>query len=591
MNRVLTFVALAAAPTLANPEITVARASLSQEESDTVSEPQPTEYAGAPGLRRDIKAMLNPLDRDGELKWGRIAGLAADERAAEIARIAGDYGLRQVEVDARLLWLNGEDKVEAMFCFVPEPRELAPFLEIYRLIDRLDYPLNFLIHPQLGREDTFDAYCLSRASYMEHSWELGLKGDGEEPPLDERLRADLYDLFRLRAAVPTPALAEAEKSRWWWALSSSDYATFAKLAREAAAHGCQQELDGEFALWRDAQGKLQAIFARVKDPTTPAPFRRIYEKVEQTGCPLTYVFVEQLADGPGNWDIFRLAPQFSYLSHNWRFWPGQQLAALPEETAKVGGTTYTFRWVAPDRLAAAPLHGMGTCELRAPHSGRPAVYDAHVDPLYNIHCQLQPGWTMAKVDEARGARDWDEYWRDLAAGLADKIAHFALVAYAEGRQAGQVRFFPGGLAQLDRAPEGPHRRAGDEVLLVGAGAVDLAGADDGLDAELLQRVVAYARDEGYAGVRGLGWSNVGPYAMWGEQLPLAAYEAAGFGRVEAFDADRNDAFKDMLAGSQGADVQKIVTDALGGGMTEEEAHTRYIMEVDLNSRADDTGGW
>ncbi len=252
-----------------------------------------------------------------------------------------------------------------------------------------------------------------------------------------------------------------------------------------------------------------------------------------------------------------------------------------ESEVKVGDTVYLFRWVAPEHLAETPLHELGTCDLRAPHSGRPVIYADHVDPLYNIHWRILPGWTMPEVEKARGQRAWSAYWRDLAEDLASKVRHFALVAYADGRQAGQVRFFSDGLPQLDRAADGPGRPAEGETLLV-SGVVDLAGADDGLDAELLRRVVAYAREEGYAKVSGLGISNVAPYAMWAEQFMLAAYRAAGFRRVQAVDPVIP-GLKDMLAGNHGKDVQTIVKEALATGITVDEANTFYTMEVDFKT--------
>lgn len=250
--------------------------------------------------------------------------------------------------------------------------------------------------------------------------------------------------------------------------------------------------------------------------------------------------------------------------------------------AKLADTVYLFRWVAPDRLAETPLHEMGTCELRAPYSGQPAIYADHVDPLYNIHCHLVPGWTMPMVEKARGSRAWNEYWRDLAAKLSGKVRYFAVVAYADGRQAGQVRFFPDGVTQLGPPSDGQHLSAKDRILRV-AGVVDLAGADDGLDVELLCRVLAYARSEGYAKVSGLGISNIAPYAMWAEQFTQAAYEAAGFRRMHAVDPAIPDGFEDMLAGAHGDEVQKMVQEALAGGMTKDEANTFYTMEVDLRT--------
>ena len=164
---------------------------------------------------------MNGLDKTAEREWGRVVSLPDDERAVEFEQIGRRYGCTQAADDDRLQWLNREGRVEAMFCFIDEPREMQPFLDVYRKIEEIDCPLTFLIHPQVGRQETFDAYRLSRKSYAEHSWELGLKGPAEPRPLPSKIRKDLWDLFRLKADEPTRAISRAEGNYWTWALSTS----------------------------------------------------------------------------------------------------------------------------------------------------------------------------------------------------------------------------------------------------------------------------------------------------------------------------------------------------------------------------------
>ena len=139
----------------------------------------------------------------------------------EFERIGRDYDCTQTTDDGRLLWLNGDGRVEVMFFFLDEPRKIQPFLDVYRKIEEIDCPLTFLIHPQIGRQETFDAYRLSRKSYAEHSWELGLKGLAESRPLPPQIRQDLWDLFRIEADEPTRSISRAEGNYWTWALSTS----------------------------------------------------------------------------------------------------------------------------------------------------------------------------------------------------------------------------------------------------------------------------------------------------------------------------------------------------------------------------------
>lgn len=79
------------------------------------------DYVGAEGLRGDLLELMNGLEEAEELEWGRIVSLPADERAVEFERIGGEHGCRQVKDGETLLWLNDDERVEAMFCFVEEP--------------------------------------------------------------------------------------------------------------------------------------------------------------------------------------------------------------------------------------------------------------------------------------------------------------------------------------------------------------------------------------------------------------------------------------------------------------------------------------
>ena len=81
----------------------------------------PGSLVGAPGLRDDLFQLMNGLDRAAELEWRRVVSLPAAERASEFERIGGDHGCTQVTDDKCLLWLNNDERVESMFCFVDEP--------------------------------------------------------------------------------------------------------------------------------------------------------------------------------------------------------------------------------------------------------------------------------------------------------------------------------------------------------------------------------------------------------------------------------------------------------------------------------------
>lgn len=247
--------------------------------------------------------------------------------------------------------------------------------------------------------------------------------------------------------------------------------------------------------------------------------------------------------------------------------------------AKELAEKYKIKWLAPDKLADQPLINSGTGKLRSPQG----PYSGHVDPLYNIHCELDDtpfAELQARIDREGG--HWDRYWRQLAESLLGKVRSFALVAYGNDLLAGHVRFFPSSIAHLRVPNENRHQNDGN-VLLIGAGCVDLPGAEDGLDIDLVRRVVSYARCEGYAKVQAVAWSNIRVFAMWGEQFPLSTYQAAGFRKVAPLPPDK-ETFDCMLAGSHGPEVQKMAQAVLDKGMTKDEANAIWLVEIDTSKK-------
>ena len=147
--------------------------------------------------------------------------------------------------------------------------------------------------------------------------------------------------------------------------------------------------------------------------------------------------------------------------------------------------------------------------------------------------------------------------------------------------AGHVRFFPGSVGHLRNVREEPLVAGDDDTLAIGAGCVDLEGAEDGLDKEMVTRVVRYAKQENYKRVQAVGWCNIRAYAMWSESFPVSAYEAVGFHEVARVPYV-HEAFECMLEGGHGPVVQKMVQADLDAGITKDEANTIHLVEIDTS---------
>jgi len=104
------------------------------------------------------------------------------------------------------------------------------------------------------------------------------------------------------------------------ALSRSPAEVAALLAEIAADLGLRQQVDHDEIRWRDDRGRPTVMFFIVSDPRDLEAVAGAYQRTAEMECPLTYVFLQQLGEDPGNWDVFRISPE-QRMQHNWRFWP------------------------------------------------------------------------------------------------------------------------------------------------------------------------------------------------------------------------------------------------------------------------------
>ena len=232
------------------------------------------------------------------------------------------------------------------------------------------------------------------------------------------------------------------------------------------------------------------------------------------------------------------------------------------------GSEYRIEWVGPN---SPPLSTWDSVHIRATDS-----YDQHVNPLYNLQEDLPSG---PPEDD-----DWGGLWKQLASDLASKVEWFALAGYDQDKLAGMIRFFPKTITRPRYgawSPKDHQREWTDEILWTGGAYVDFRGEEDGLDTELVRRVVQYARQEGYAKIQGLGWSDIRAYAMWGQSFPVSVYDGLGFRRIATVDGSHLHALPDMLAGRHGEDTQKQVKTAMENqGFTQQTAEEFYIVEFE-----------
>jgi hypothetical protein len=126
------------------------------------------------------------------------------------------------------------------------------------------------------------------------------------------MRKDLYDLFN----VYEPDF----QYRWNEAIHRGFDAFAEELTRTLPDDRLAQETRGNRVYWRDLNGDAQAIFVFLVDPTDLEGLIETYQEIKRGRIPLTFIFIEQRADGPRNYDIFRVSKR-SCMEHVNRAWP------------------------------------------------------------------------------------------------------------------------------------------------------------------------------------------------------------------------------------------------------------------------------
>lgn len=120
------------------------------------------------------------------------------------------------------------------------------------------------------------------------------------------MRKDIYNMFTV--------YGQPFKLRWGRIFASARPVVEEALNKKAQEFKCKQSVQDEYIVWRGNRGKVEAMFCILPDNKNPASIGRIYQKIQRSKCPVTFVVVDQHGDGPGNYDIFRLS-EVSYLEH------------------------------------------------------------------------------------------------------------------------------------------------------------------------------------------------------------------------------------------------------------------------------------
>jgi hypothetical protein len=115
------------------------------------------------GIRQDLHGMFSSLSQQESKEWAEAFSADAAMKFWEASK---QYNCTQQTEEGAVLWFGKDDKLEAMFHVISDPKDLNSFRKIYELVDVKGCPLTYLVVPV--RKGVYDIFRLSLASYMEH---------------------------------------------------------------------------------------------------------------------------------------------------------------------------------------------------------------------------------------------------------------------------------------------------------------------------------------------------------------------------------------------------------------------------------------
>ncbi len=238
--------------------------------------------------------------------------------------------LDQVVEDRYIRWQNAEGQPLVVFAVVADPRDLDAVADVYaRARTWLPAVIAIFVHQWTDGEGNWDVFAIGPRRAMRHCDRIyGTETVQERGP---QLREDLYNLFACGRDFPPPGQAE-----WAELLSGPADGVTERLGALAARYDCTQTGEDCVVQWFDASGRLEVQFFLLPDPEEIDTYVGVYQRIQQTRCPVSFVFVK--GDQPRLYDIFRLSAR-SYLEHH-----NQVKARLRLELTGEGKILEALRW-------------------------------------------------------------------------------------------------------------------------------------------------------------------------------------------------------------------------------------------------------
>ena len=261
----------------------------------------------SPKMKKLLLDRLSQLVEEDGKQFRHSLETSSEALAEALAIIVPELNLVQKVEDEEIRWYDDEDRLQAMFFVVPDPRRLDVVLNSYKRARDLKCPftVNF-VRQWTDAEGDWDIFVNSSACRIRHCnrfWGPNRKVVKRGP----ELRRGLYTLFACGKDFPAPG-----NQGWFDLLSGPKQGVIDRLAEMAKEHDCVQGIEDDIPAWRDADGNLQVMFEVLPDHKDLDHVIKMYERIKKTKCPITFQITKEW---PDVYDFMRFSSR-SYIEHH-----------------------------------------------------------------------------------------------------------------------------------------------------------------------------------------------------------------------------------------------------------------------------------
>lgn len=235
--------------------------------------------------------------------------LARDmEAVAAVFQAGADaFELQQTAEGRYIRWQNPEGQLFVTFAFIPDPRDVDAVVDVYvQARDKQGGLTAVFVHQWTDGEGNWDVFAIGPRRAMRHVDRID--GTDQVQQRGPRLREDIYTLFACDRDLPGAGQVD-----WADLLAGPVEKVAGQFAVLATEHGCAQTVTDHTVQWLNADGALEVQFFLLPAPDDLDGCIRMYERIRETRCPVSFVFVK--GDEPRLYDIFRLSAR-SFLEHH-----------------------------------------------------------------------------------------------------------------------------------------------------------------------------------------------------------------------------------------------------------------------------------